>query len=159
LPLLGVSKYVFEIANIIGIISPVMVWWVFSKLSKQFMVFLLTGGTAAAFNFGSRFAYNQYVDFSTAVIFAYITGMITAFVLAKLFVFKESQQSLHKSAVFFILVNLVAIAQTWGISMVFAHYLLPFLGVTIYVHEIAHATGVVIPVFTSYIGHKRWSFK
>ncbi len=159
LPLLGVTKYVFEIANIIGIVTPMMVWWVFSKLSKQFMIFLLTGGTAAAVNFGSRIVYNQYVDFSSAVIFAYITGMITAFVLAKLFVFKESQQSLHRSALFFILVNLVAIVQTWGISMGLAHYLLPFLGVTLYVPEIAHAAGVAVPVFTSYIGHKRWSFK
>ena len=123
------------------------------------MIFLLTGGTAAAVNFGSRIAYNQYVDFSSAVIFAYITGMITAFVLAKLFVFKESQQSLHRSALFFILVNLVAIVQTWGISMGLAQYLLPFLGVTLYVPEIAHAAGVAVPVFTSYIGHKRWSFK
>lgn len=159
LPLFGISKYVFEIANVIGIIIPIMAGWIFSKLSKQFMIFLLTGGTAAAVNFGSRIGYNQYVDFSWAVIFAYITGMITAFVLAKLFVFKESQQSLHRSALIFVLVNLVAILQTWGISMGLAHYLLPYLGVTLYAPEIAHATGVAVPVFTSYIGHKRWSFK
>ncbi len=159
LPFLGVSKYVFEIANIVGFIIPKMVWWVSSKLSKQFMIFLLTGGTAAAVNFGSRIVYNQYVDFSWAVIFAYITGMITAFILAKLFVFKESQQSLHRSALFFVLVNVVAIVQTWGISMGLARYLLPYLGVTLYAPEIAHAMGVAVPVFTSYIGHKRWSFK
>ena len=127
--------------------------------SKQFMVFLLTGGTAAAVNFGSRILYSQHVDFSSAVILAYMTGMITAFVLAKLFVFRKSRQSMHRSAFFFILVNLVAIAQTWGISMGLAHYLLPSLGVTSFVPEIAHATGVAVPVFTSYIGHKRWSFR
>lgn len=127
--------------------------------SKQFMVFLLTGGTAAAVNFSSRILYSQHVDFSSAVILAYMTGMVTAFVLARLFVFKKSQQSIHRSAFFFILVNLVAIMQTWGISMGLAHYLLPSLGLTLYVQEIAHATGVAVPVFTSYIGHKRWSFK
>jgi putative flippase GtrA len=127
--------------------------------SKQFILFLLTGGIAAAVNFGSRILYSQRFDFSTAVILAYMTGMITAFVLAKLFVFKKSQQSVHRSALFFVLVNLVAILQTWGISMGLAHYLLPSLGVTLYVQEIAHATGVAVPVFTSYIGHKRWSFR
>lgn len=127
--------------------------------SKQFMIFLLTGGTAAIINFSSRIFYSQHFDFSSAVILAYITGMITAFVLAKLFVFKKSQQSVFRSALFFVLVNLVAILQTWGISMGLAHYLLPSLGVTLYAQEIAHATGVVTPVFTSYIGHKRWSFK
>lgn len=128
-------------------------------LSRQFFVFLLTGGTAAAVNFGSRILYNFWVDFSTAIILAYITGMITAFVLAKLFVFKESRQAIHHSAFFFILVNLVAVLQTWLISMGLALYLLPSLGITRFVNEIAHAIGVAVPVFTSYIGHKRWSFR
>lgn len=127
--------------------------------SRQFMVFLLTGGTAAAVNFGSRIVYSLWLDFSFAVILAYITGMVTAFVLAKMFVFKDSQQSVHRSAVFFVLVNLVAVLQTWTISMGLAYYFLPSLGVTLFAREIAHAVGVVVPVFTSYIGHKRWSFR
>lgn len=128
-------------------------------LSRQFLIFLLTGGTAAVVNFGSRILYSVWLDFSSAVILAYISGMITAFVLAKLFVFKESQQTLQRSAVFFILVNLVAILQTWVISMGLAYYLLPLLGFSVFVPEIAHATGVIVPVFTSYLGHKRWSFQ
>lgn len=127
--------------------------------SRQFLVFLLTGGTAAAVNFGSRIAYSTWLNFSSAVILAYLTGMITAFVLAKMFVFKDSQQSVQRSAVFFVLVNLVAALQTWGISMGLAYYLLPALGATVFVPEIAHAVGVAVPVFTSYIGHKRWSFR
>lgn len=128
-------------------------------LTRQFLVFLLTGGTAAAVNFFSRIIYNQWMGFSAAVIVAYITGMITAFILAKLFVFKNSQQAVHRSAFFFVLVNLVAVLQTWAISMGLAYYLLPSLGVTIFIREIAHAVGVAVPVFTSYIGHKRWSFR
>jgi putative flippase GtrA len=127
--------------------------------SRQFLVFLLTGGMAAALNFGSRIVYSHWLSFSSAVILAYVTGMITAFVLARLFVFKESRQSVQRSAVFFILVNLVAILQTWGISMGLAFFALPALGVTLYAQEISHAVGVVVPVFTSYIGHKRWSFR
>lgn len=122
-------------------------------------MFLLTGGTAAAVNFGSRIFYSQWLGFSSAVIFAYITGMIVAFILAKLFVFKEGQQSTRRSITFFILVNAVAILQTWVISIALAYYLLPKIGITLFVREIAHATGVVVPVFTSYIGHKRWSFR
>jgi len=128
-------------------------------MSRQFLLFLLTGGIAAAINFGSRIFYSQWLGFSSAVIVAYITGMITAFVLAKLFVFKQSQQSAHRSIGFFVLVNIVAILQTWAISMGLAYYLLPAMGVTLFAPEIAHAVGVVAPVFTSYIGHKRWSFK
>ncbi len=128
-------------------------------LSRQFLVFLLTGGTAAVINFGSRILYNHWLGFSASIMLAYLTGMITAFILAKLFVFRDSTQALHRSAMFFILVNLVAVMQTWLISLGMAYYLLPAIGITSYVRELAHATGVVVPVFTSYLGHKRWSFR
>ena len=127
--------------------------------SRQFMIFLLTGGTAAAVNFGSRIVYSAWLDFSSAVILAYITGMITAFVLARMFVFKNTQQSVRRSVLFFVLVNLVGALQTWIISIGLAYWLLPYLGVTLFAPEIAHAIGVMVPVFASYIGHKRWSFR
>ena len=47
-------------------------------MSRQFLAFLLTGGTAAAVNFGSRILYNRWMDFSSAVVLAYLTGMVTA---------------------------------------------------------------------------------
>lgn len=127
--------------------------------SRQFLAFVLTGGIAAIVNFGSRILFSRWMDFSPAVILAYIVGMITAYVLAKLFVFKEGRQPAHHSAAFFILVNLVAVVQTWVVSLGLANYLLPALGVTEFVQEIAHAVGVAVPVFSSYIGHKRWSFR
>lgn len=128
-------------------------------MSRQFLIFLVTGGVAAAVNFSSRMVYSLWLNFSSAVILAYVTGMFTAFILAKLFVFKNSEQALHRSLMYFTLVNLVAALQTWGISMGLAYYVLPALGVNTFSHEIAHGAGVVAPVITSYIGHKRWSFR
>jgi putative flippase GtrA len=128
-------------------------------MSRQFLVFLLTGGLAAAVNFGSRIVYNQWVEFSIAVILAYITGMITAFLLARAFVFTDGSQSVQRSATFFVLVNAIAVLQTWAISMLLAYYVLHWVGIIRFVPEIAHAVGVVVPVFTSYLGHKRWSFR
>ncbi len=128
-------------------------------LSRQFLTFLLTGGIAAVVNFCSRILFSRWMSFSSAVILAYVVGMVTAYVLAKLFVFKESRQSAHRSAAFFVLVNLIAVLQTWAVSLVLANYLLPAMGVTRYVQEIAHAVGVAVPVFSRYIGHKRWSFR
>lgn len=128
-------------------------------ISKQFMLFLMTGGTAAAVNIFSRILYNYYVDFSVAIVISYITGMFVAFILARLFVFKDSQRSLKSSIYFFILVNFLGILQMWVISMIMAHYILPKLGVVLFAREISHATGVVVPAFTSYLGHKYWSFR
>lgn len=128
-------------------------------MSRQFLGFLVTGGLAAAVNFGSRIIYNQWVDFSVAVVLAYLTGMVTAFVLARYFVFTDSELSIQRSALWFVVVNMVAVIQTWVISMLLAYYLLPRAGFTQFIPEIAHAVGVVVPVFTSYLGHKRFSFK
>ena len=127
--------------------------------SRQFLAFVATGGFAALVNFGSRIAYDRFVSFSVAIVLAYLTGMVTAFVLAKLFVFRDSAQPLHRSALFFVLVNVLAVAQTWLISVALAYWLLPALGVETYAKEIAHAAGVAFPVFTSYLGHRRWSFR
>ena len=128
-------------------------------LSKQFILFLVTGGTAALVNFGTRIVYNQWVSFSEAIVLAYLTGMVTAFVLARWLVFKQSEQSFTRSALLFSAVNAIAVLQTWLISMGLALYVLPYWGVTRFAEEIAHAVGVVVPVFTSYLGHKHFSFR
>ncbi|KVE42393.1 GtrA family protein [Burkholderia sp. BDU5] len=127
--------------------------------SKRFLMFLLTGGLAAAVNWSSRIVYNLWVPFSMAIVLAYLTGMVTAFVLARLFVFKRSTQSTGKSVFFFTLVNVLAVAQTWLVSMGLSYYALPRLGVAWHAKEIAHLVGVAVPVFSSYIGHKKWSFR
>jgi putative flippase GtrA len=127
-------------------------------LSRQFLVFLLTGGIAAAVNFGSRIVYDRWLSFSSAVVLAYLTGMVTAFILARLFVFRDSRRPAHQAAGFFVLVNLVAVAQTWAVSLLMLEVVLPRAGVERFAPEIAHAVGVIVPVFTSYLGHKKWSF-
>ena len=127
--------------------------------SKQFISFLFAGGFAAVVNFGSRFFYNEFVSFGNAVILAYITGMITAFVLTKLFVFDKSVHSTKKEFFYFTLVNAVAIIQTYIISVGFSQYVFPSIGFEFYPEAIAHAIGVVFPVFTSFIGHKYFSFR
>lgn len=126
--------------------------------SRQFLGFVLTGGLAAAVNFGSRILYNQWMGFSAAIVLAYITGMLTAFVLARVFVFRDSERALHQSAFWFVLVNAVAVLQTWAISVLLADFLLPAMGVQRFGAEIAHAVGVIVPVFSSYLGHKHLSF-
>lgn len=127
--------------------------------SRQFVAFLVTGGLAALVNFGSRILLTPWLGFGTSVVVAYLIGMATAFLLARAFVFTESKQSMRRSALFFVAVNALAVLQTWGISMLLAYWALPALGVQTFVNEIAHAVGVVVPVFTSYLGHKHLSFK
>ena len=127
--------------------------------SKEFLRFLLTGGIAAIVNFLSRILFNLWVDFSVSVYLAYIAGMVTAFFLKRHFVFSKGKQPISHSIEFFILVNIVAFLQTLGITMLFLYYVLPYFSIIKMTHEIAHAIGIMAPVITSYIGHKRWSFR
>lgn len=130
------------------------------KLSslKQFNTFLLTGGFAACVNFISRFLFEIWFSFSISVLLAYISGMITAYILAKVYVFKDSSQTRYKSIFFFVCVNIIAVLQTWLISVGLVNKVFPYLAFNFFEKEIAHAIGIIVPVFTSYYGHKKWSF-
>ena len=128
-------------------------------LSKQFLKFIITGGTAAVVNFISRIIINQFFSFETSVILAYLLGMMTAFLLARLYVFEKSNQSIFKEAYYFSLVNIFAILQTFVISTLLARKVFPYLNFKFYPFDIAHIIGIVFPVFTSFIGHKKLSFK
>ena len=54
--------------------------------SRQFILFLFAGGLAAAVNFGSRIALSHWMDYVPSIIIAYLLGMMSAFMLNKLFV-------------------------------------------------------------------------
>lgn len=127
--------------------------------SKKFIAFLIAGGIAAVANFLSRFFYNQFTDYGTAIVLAYLTGMLTAFLLNKFFVFEPSVHKTSKQVYYFTLVNIFALAQTFLISIGLAEYLFPYLGFDYHSKAIAHAIGVAFPVFTSFIGHQKFSFK
>jgi len=51
------------------------------------------------------------------------------------------------------------VLQTLIISVVLARWLLPALGVVQRVEAIAHLIGVMVPVVTSYVGHRIATFR
>jgi putative flippase GtrA len=127
--------------------------------TKEFFKFLLTGGIAASVNFFSRIFFNTWLSFSASVYLAYIAGMITAYFLKRHFVFTKGKQPIFHSIGFFIFVNIIAFLQTLAVTMAVFVYILPYLGIVKMTHEIAHAIGICTPIFTSYIGHKKLSFR
>ncbi|NND66472.1 MAG: GtrA family protein [Halioglobus sp.] len=130
----------------------------------RFTRFVFAGGVAAICNFGSRFIYSLFVDFGVAVVLAYITGMAVAYALNKLFVFTKSNNTVHHEVTWFVLVNLFAVLQTWALSVYLAGVLPPYMpldgeqGVAL-AEAVAHIAGIMLPVFTSYLGHKYITFR
>lgn len=133
-------------------------------LNNTVIRFLLAGGLAAACNFGSRFFYSLLVDFSTAVVLAFMTGLTVGFLLNKRYVFTSSRNSIAAQITWFLFINLLALAQTWGLSVYLAQSLPRYLfegnasGVE-WAEAIAHGAGVLLPVFTSYLGHRYLTFR
>jgi putative flippase GtrA len=126
---------------------------------RQFVLFLLTGGVAALVNVVSRIGFSRFMSFELAVLAAYGIGMVTAYVLARRFVFRSSAVTVRRSFAAFALVNLFAVLQTWIVSVGMRNWLLPLLGIVVLKDLIAHTTGVLVPVVSSYFGHKHISFR
>ena len=114
---------------------------------REFLLFLITGGVAALVNMLSRVGFSQLLHFELAVL------------LARKFVFLQSRTSVRRSFAAFALVNLFAVLQTWLVSVGLRNWLLPLLGVVVLRDLIAHGIGVIVPVLSSYFGHKHISFR
>jgi putative flippase GtrA len=126
---------------------------------REFLLFLITGGVAALVNVVSRVGFSQLLRFELAVLLAYGVGMLTAYALARKFVFLQTRTSVRRSFAAFALVNLFAVLQTWLVSVGLRNWLLPLLGIVVLRDLIAHGIGVAVPVLSSYFGHKHISFR
>jgi len=127
--------------------------------AAQFLRFLLVGGFAAALNFASRIVLSHWLPYAAAIVIAYLIGLVVAFLLNRQLVFTQATRGVHHQMFWFVAVNALGLAQTLLVSLLFAHWVLPFLGVTWHMQEVAHAIGVATPIVTSYIGHKHLSFR
>jgi putative flippase GtrA len=130
-----------------------------SLFQRQFLLFLLASGTAALANFGSRILLGTVMPYVPSIVLAYLVGMCTAFVLNRAFVFRDARTHLRHQAFWFIAVNVAAVLQTVLVSLLLARWLLPAMGVHWHVETLAHAVGVVVPVFSSYFGHRHITFR
>ena len=128
-------------------------------ITPQFIRFLAAGGIAAGANFGSRFVFSIFFSYGVAVFFAYLVVMLVAFLLMRGNVFNASQGPLTPQVIKFAGVNLLAVLQTLAISLLLARWVLPSVGIEDQAEALGHLVGVLVPVVTSYFGHKLITFK
>jgi putative flippase GtrA len=128
-------------------------------ITSEFMRFLLAGGIAAGANFGSRFVFSIFFTYGVAVFFAYLVGMLVAFLLMRGHVFNASHGPLSPQVIKFVGINLLAFLQTFVISLLLARRLLPSVGIYYNAESLGHLAGVLVPAITSYFGHKLLTFR
>ena len=129
------------------------------KERKQFVLFIISGGTSAIINILSRIILSNFFRFEIAILISYGIGMITAFFLTKKYVFLNSNKSIKKSFPAFALVNLISVLQTFFVSIFIKKWLIIFLDNLSFIELVAHTFGLGILVFTSFYGHKYITFK
>lgn len=128
-------------------------------MMRQFLLFLLSGGSAASLNWASRFLFSLWMPFEFAVVAAFFVGLISGFMMMRLYVFDGKEKPVMPQASKYALINMFALAQTLIISVVLARWALPALGVVDHAEALAHLVGVLVPVVTSYFGHKYLTFR
>lgn len=128
-------------------------------MTPQFLRFLVAGGVAAGANFGSRFVFSIFFTYGVAVFLAYLVGMLVAFLLMRGHVFNARQGPLAPQVTKFIGVNVLAVLQTLAISLLLARWVLPSVGIMDNAEALGHLVGVLVPVLTSYFGHKYLTFR
>lgn len=127
--------------------------------SKQFAYFLVSGGIAAGLNWSSRFFFSEFFRFDVAVVLAFLVGLLSGFVLMRFFVFNGLNKPIAPQAGKYVAVNLFALLQTLVISLVLARWALPSAGIVGHAEALAHLIGVIVPVVSSYFGHKFLTFR
>jgi putative flippase GtrA len=128
-------------------------------MTRQFVLFLVSGGVAALLNWGSRFLFSLWMPFEWAVVCAFGVGLATGFILMRTIAFDGRGKPALPQAGRYAVVNAAALAQTWIVSVLLARWALPAVGVTTHAEAIGHLVGVLVPVFTSFIAHRKYTFR
>lgn len=128
-------------------------------ISRRFVTFVVVSGLAAGVNLAAGIVFRQGFSFTTAAVLAFGCGLVTAFILNRLLVFRGGDRPVPHQAAWFALVNLAGLAQTVLIGLLLARMVLPWLDWTWHPDTVAHAIGIAVPVVTSYLGHKHLSFR
>lgn len=128
------------------------------KLKPAFVLFVLIGGFASGVNLVSRILIDRLTSYEVAILLAFPIATTTAFLLNRMFVFKPATPAWRGQFVRFLLVNVAMLAQVFIISVAFARLIFPAVGMDFHADTVAHAIGLVSPIFTSYWMHKHFSF-
>ncbi len=127
-------------------------------MTRTFRNFALVGGIAALVNWGSRFGFQHFMSLEGAVVAAFFAGLLTGYVLNRLFVFEPSGRKIADEAARFALVNLFALGAVWLVTVGLARHVFPAVGFSWHAEAVAHGVGVLSPALISYFAHRHFTF-
>ncbi len=127
--------------------------------SRQYIRFVLAAGASVPFNLAARALLSNWVPYEVALLLSHGVGMLTAWTLTRLFVFDASGRSAGSELGRFAVVNIVSVAVTWCVSVGLVRHVFPALQFAHHPELVAHLIGLGVASVTSFVGHKRFSFR
>lgn len=132
----------------------------FHIMKRRFIIFLLCGGMSALCNVTSRLIFSEFIPFGQAVIAAYFVGMITAFVLFKVFAFDAKSSYRTKTEAYrFFLVNCWGLFQVYILSSLLRLAISNFGTEIFWSENISHFLAIGSLAITSFFLHNYFTFK
>jgi putative flippase GtrA len=125
---------------------------------RRFATFLVVGIISTLCNLSSRYLFQLGMGYEWSLIFANIVGVLSAFILNRLFVFRTGNRRITTELMRFTAVNLFGIALSWLSAVILYRWVFPAIGFTWHPDLWAHAIGIAVPVLPNYLAHKAWTF-
>lgn len=127
-------------------------------MTAQSIRFVVVGLLAGAINVLTRILVNQVTSYEVAVFLAFPVALTVAFALNRNYVFSGSRGSPAAQYLKFALINVLALAQVWLISVGLARFLFPAMSFAWHADTVAHVIGVGSPIVTSFLAYKYFVF-
>ena len=128
-------------------------------LSRRYLLFLFSGGTASAVGIVLRLLFGLFMDYVPSIVAAYVLSTLTAYLLNRFLVFKATGKRYHVEIAKFYIVNVIGLLQTIAISSVLAGLLKGRLSLPQTVSEtLAHVAALSTLAVTSFLLYKYWTF-
>lgn len=128
-------------------------------MKHQAAGFIAVGLFAGAANILARIGLSTWFNYQIAVALAFPIALSIAYVANRQFVFDGDKQASVGEFSRFALVNIIALAQVWVISVGLARFVFPAIGFTWCADTVAHAIGVGSPILTSFFAYKLFVFR
>lgn len=125
----------------------------------KYASFVLAAALSVPFNIASRIIFSYYIPFMIAIVLSQFVGMLVAFLLTRIFVFKSTRDSVIGELIRFAGVNTISLAQTWAVSVGLLYIAFPMVGYATAPELTAHVIGLATSSVTAFFGHRYYSFR
>jgi putative flippase GtrA len=131
-------------------------------VSRQFVVFLISGGICAAVNFFGRFLFRPFTSYVVSVVLGFVLGTILSFILNRMITFRATDQRAAPQVVKFLVMTLGCLVLAAAIVRALSglYFMLHVAFITPkQMESLAHLIAIAICTVYNFLAMKYFSFR